>query len=110
MDFKADYKTIYNIGDQFQKEVENIELKRLKLLKIIEELKDYWDGDDYREFRENAKVYIDNLRIKVDELQYAAGFLKYASGKYSKNDDQWVEKIKKYREDNKWDLTEKLKS
>ena len=108
MDFKVDYEEIDKIGGNVETEVDNLELKRKEMLQILEDLSNCWQGDDYNEFKENAKTYLDNLKIKIEELQYMSGFMRYASERYSNNDNKWGKRIKQYGEEEKlWELQEK---
>lgn len=107
MDFKVDYEKVDSIGENVGIESETLEDKRKKLLDIVDKLQYCWQGDDYNEFKENATAYIKNLKFKVDEIQYISDFMRHASSKYSKNDDKWSERMKKFREEHKWEILEK---
>lgn len=103
MELKADYEKIGTIGVNVYKEVEILKNKREELLKVLDEIKNCWVGEDADEFENNAGVYIRNLNIKIEELEHLASFMQIASKRYSNNDETWANKLKEMRKDTLWE-------
>lgn len=102
--FKVDYEQLYLIGSRSEKEVDNIDRRIDELLKIVEDLKSYWNDEAYENFSGNSTVYLNNLKEKMKELKYLASFAKLSSNVYSKTDDAWGVRMKAYREDKEWPI------
>ena len=99
MDFKVDYIKVDEIGNNLEKQDEDLAESFEDLLKIIDKLKDSWDGIDYNNFKATSCEYILGLNGLIGELDYLAKFMKKASKTYSDNDLGWLEKVKKIGRD-----------
>ena len=99
MDFKVDYNKINEINILLNKNIEDLATTLNEMLKIINELSDYWNGIDYENFKLQSTSYIKEKNKMVDNLAYISNFLKKASDGYSQNDMGWQEEIRKIGEE-----------
>ena len=102
MNLQVKYTTVSEITKMLT--IENDELINIikNMLTTVENLNNYWQGEDYVNFASNFKAYIDDLNITISELNYLFSFMKEAANKYSDNDKNWEITMKKIGADNEW--------
>ncbi len=99
MDFKVDYNKINEISVLLNKNIEELATTLNEMLKIINELSNYWDGIDYTNFKTQSTNYIKEKKIIVDSIVNISNFMKKAADRYSQNDIGWQKEIRKIGEE-----------
>ena len=95
MQLKAECETIEEIGDFFIDEGEDLDRNIDDLLKLMEELGQYWVGDDFNLYSNNAKSNIENMRNTSIEFNAFGNAIKKASEVYREVDNTFYSKLKR---------------
>ena len=99
MDFKVDYARLYDIGDVIFANKEQLFTHLNDLVKIIDDIKNSWDGPDYENFKTTSETYIKDLQPMIDRLDYIGKYMMKSSNVYADNDNEWGTQMKRFREE-----------
>lgn len=64
------------------------------LFLVDDDLKLYWHGADYENFKKNMKDYIESLNPIITDLLYMENCMSLVSKRSSAREREWLEKIK----------------
>ena len=95
MRIKAECETIEEIGDFFIDEGEELEKNVNDILKLMEELGQYWEGEDFNVYSNNATSNIENITNTAIEFNAFGNAIKKASGVYKEVDNLFYNKMKR---------------
>ena len=99
MEVRTDYEKLYDVGSDVVKNNEDLLNEFNKLLEILDDMQNHWDGTDFSNFKTTAVEYINNQRDLISELDFMGKYMTYASGVYRNINETWGEKMKRIGED-----------
>jgi len=95
MKLKANYKEIEHVAKNVYNKSIEIEEDMVEMIKLIENIKTCWSGEDSDVFRLNSSIYVRNIAINTNELKNLCNFIKHISLRYEEKDVLFENTMKK---------------
>ncbi len=95
MKFEVKYDEVLKTGKYIEAKNEEIRLIFNRSQKIIDRVKDAWEGEDANVFVDKATVIIRDEQERRKKLESLGKMITIISGNYNNKDNEWNDKIKK---------------
>ncbi len=95
MKLKSEYENLNAVGDFFTVESDELETKVKELIEYTNELGNYWQGDDYDVYKNNAVSNLQNITNTSIEFNAFGNALKKIANIYSELDNDFSTKLKR---------------
>ena len=97
MYLKAKYDVIQNVGNTFVKKSDDINSVIGEVKKLLDELENYWSGEDYDNFKSSYLESINKANITMIELNALGHAITKAGIVYSLVDNDFYKEIESMR-------------
>lgn len=88
------YKT-YNSSIDYKEEARKLEKAMIKSKKILEDMHEYWKGQDYDEFYNNFGTYLNDMELELKRLKNCAKIMETAALLHGKVDSDFIDQMKR---------------
>lgn len=95
MKLKVNYREIEQIANNVYNKSVEVEEDIVEIIKLIESIKNCWNGKDSDKFRMNSSIYVKNIGVTTNELKNICNFIKHISSRYEEKDIIFENTIKK---------------
>ena len=99
MYLRANYKNIDDLSNYLIDKSDDIDDINENIKSLLNDLNNYWDGEDYIKFKNSYLTYINKSNVVSIELNAFGNALGKVGNAYSKTDTDFEEKITKMRKD-----------